>query len=107
MVVLDSHGVGSRSKRVPVVMLHGFPDNALSFYAVAPLLVARGHRVILPSLPGYDATSVSEDVADKSMERLAQDITVALGKLELGEGGFHLVGHVGLFLARSFPSPLS
>ena len=70
--VLDSGGV-HESEAEPVVMIHGFPDNALGFHAVAPLLTAAGHRVLLPSLPGYDATCVSEASTDKYVpSRLAR-----------------------------------
>jgi len=41
----------------PVVMLfHGWPYDIHSFVEVAPLLVARGYRVVIPYLRGYGST---------------------------------------------------
>src|SRR5437867_11272428 len=37
----------------PVILLHGFPDDARAWDAVAPPLVAAGHRVLVPYLRGY------------------------------------------------------
>jgi pimeloyl-ACP methyl ester carboxylesterase len=39
-----------------VVLLHGWPYDIHSFVDVAPLLAARGYRVIVPYLRGYGAT---------------------------------------------------
>jgi pimeloyl-ACP methyl ester carboxylesterase len=39
-----------------VVMLHGWPYDIHSFVEVAPLVAARGYRVIVPYLRGYGAT---------------------------------------------------
>ncbi|MFE5136637.1 alpha/beta fold hydrolase [Streptomyces fagopyri] len=40
----------------PVVLLHGWPYDIHSFVEVAPLLAARGHRVIVPYLRGHGTT---------------------------------------------------
>ena len=37
----------------PVLLLHGWPYDIHSFVDVAPLLAARGYRVIVPYLRGY------------------------------------------------------
>lgn len=43
----------------PVVMLfHGWPYDIHSFTEVAPLLVARGYRVVIPHLRGYGTTVI-------------------------------------------------
>ncbi len=41
------------SRGTPVVLLHGFPYDVHAFDDVAPLLAARGCRVIAPYLRGY------------------------------------------------------
>src|SRR5689334_11113330 len=41
----------------PVVLLHGFPYDIHSFEEVAPLLAARGYRVIVPYLRGHGTTT--------------------------------------------------
>lgn len=40
----------------PVILLHGWPYDIYSFAEVAPLLAARGFRVIVPFLRGYGGT---------------------------------------------------
>ena len=41
----------------PVILLHGWPYDIHAFAEVAPLLAAKGHRVIVPHLRGYGTTS--------------------------------------------------
>ncbi|WP_342251589.1 alpha/beta fold hydrolase [Sphingomonas sp. OTU376] len=40
----------------PVLLFHGWPYDINAFAEVAPLLAARGHRVIVPYLRGYGST---------------------------------------------------
>jgi pimeloyl-ACP methyl ester carboxylesterase len=40
----------------PVILLHGWPYDIHSFVDVAPILEARGYRVIVPYLRGYGST---------------------------------------------------
>jgi len=40
----------------PVLLLHGWPYDIHAFAEVAPLLAAKGHRVIVPQLRGYGPT---------------------------------------------------
>jgi pimeloyl-ACP methyl ester carboxylesterase len=40
----------------PVILLHGWPYDIQSYVEVAPLLAARGYRVIVPYLRGYGPT---------------------------------------------------
>src|SRR4051812_6201514 len=39
-----------------VILLHGWPYDIYSYVDVAPLLVAKGYRVIVPYLRGYGST---------------------------------------------------
>src|SRR3989442_4295939 len=41
---------------VPIVLLHGFPDDARAWDDVAPALAAAGYRVLVPYLRGYGPT---------------------------------------------------
>lgn len=47
---LHSKGDGSRA---PVLLLHGWPGSFLEFKDIIAPLVADGHDVVVPSLPGY------------------------------------------------------
>src|SRR3977135_769862 len=40
----------------PVILLHGWPYDIYSFVDVAPLLAAKGYRVLIPYLRGYGST---------------------------------------------------
>lgn len=41
----------------PILLLHGWPYDIHAFEAVAPLLAAKGHRVIVPHLRGHGTTT--------------------------------------------------
>jgi pimeloyl-ACP methyl ester carboxylesterase len=57
----------------PVVLLHGFPDDAHAWATVAPPLAARGHRVLAPYLRGYGPTRF----LDAGAARMAQQAAIA------------------------------
>jgi microsomal epoxide hydrolase len=38
---------------LPVMVIHGWPGGPIEFLDLIPLLVAAGHDVVIPSLPGY------------------------------------------------------
>src|SRR5205814_1692761 len=61
-----------REGGVPVVLLHGFPDDARAFDAVAPPLAAAGHRVLVPYLRGYGPTRF----LDPAEPRMAQQAAI-------------------------------
>ena len=62
-----------------VILLHGFPYDIHSFVDVAPLLAARGCRVIVPHLRGYGTTRF----LDAATPRTAQQSAVASDAIAL------------------------
>src|SRR5580704_5031853 len=60
----------------PVVLLHGWPYDIHSYVDVAPLLAAKGYRVIVPYLRGYGSTHF---LASATM-RNAQQSVVEIGR---------------------------
>ncbi len=42
----------SQGDGLPVILIHGWPGAAIEFLDVIPRLVAAGHDVVVPSLPG-------------------------------------------------------
>ncbi|GAA4141185.1 alpha/beta fold hydrolase [Leifsonia shinshuensis] len=78
----------------PVVLLHGHPRTGATWHRVAPLLVRRGYRVVVPDLRGYGRSTAPEprpDHAQASKRAMAEDV-VALMR-ELGHERFLLAGH--------------
>jgi pimeloyl-ACP methyl ester carboxylesterase len=63
----------------PVLLLHGWPYDINSFAEVAPLLAARGHRVIVPFLRGYGGTTFLSEKA----KRNGQQSALALDAIKL------------------------
>jgi pimeloyl-ACP methyl ester carboxylesterase len=62
-----------------VVLLHGWPYDIHSFVEVAPLLAARGYRVIVPYLRGYGGTRfLSSDTMRNGQPSVVAVDTVAL-----------------------------
>src|SRR5205807_10384904 len=58
---------------VPVVLLHGFPDDARAFDEVAPPMAAAGCRVLAPYLRGYGPTRF----IDPPEPRMARQAAIA------------------------------
>lgn len=74
-----------------VLALHGFPDTALTWRRVAPLLADAGWRVAAPYLRGYAPSGIPAD-GDYSVRALAAD-AVGLHELLNGDERTVLVGH--------------
>ena len=77
----------------PVILLHGWPYDIYSFVDVAPLLAAKGYRVIVPYLRGYGTTRfLSPDTVRNGQHSLfALDITNLMDALKIDKaviGGF-------------------
>ena len=54
-----------------VMLLHGFPYDIHSYVDVAPLLAAKGCRVIVPYLRGYGPTRFRDPATPRSGEQAA------------------------------------
>jgi pimeloyl-ACP methyl ester carboxylesterase len=69
----------------PVILLHGWPYDIHSFVDVAPLLTAKGYRVIVPFLRGYGATRFlsSETFRNGQPASLASDIVAMMDALKI------------------------
>src|SRR5690349_19327433 len=53
----------------PVILLHGFPDDAHAYDGVAPLLAKRGFRALVPYLRGYGPTRFRDPKAPRTAEQ--------------------------------------
>jgi pimeloyl-ACP methyl ester carboxylesterase len=68
-----------------VVLLHGWPYDINSFADVAPLLTAKGYRVIIPHLRGYGTTRFLSDstVRNGQQSVVAVDIIALMDALKI------------------------
>ena len=69
----------------PVVLLHGWPYDIHSYAEVAPLLAARGYRVIVPYLRGHGSTTfLSADTFRNAQQYVvARDVVALLDALHI------------------------
>jgi len=74
-IAYEAHG---NTGGTPVVLLHGFPDDARAFDDVAPALAAAGCRVLVPYLRGYGPTRF----LDSNEPRMAQQAAIGQDLLE-------------------------
>jgi pimeloyl-ACP methyl ester carboxylesterase len=92
----------------PVVLLHGWPYDIYAFVDVAPLLVARGHRLIIPYLRGYGATRfrAADTLRNGQPAALALDLVALLDALKIGRAtlaGFDWGARTADIVAALFP----
>lgn len=82
----EAHGAGGG---LPIVLLHGFPDDARAWDDVAPALAAAGHRVLVPYLRGYGPTRFLDAAAPRMAQQAAigQDLLDFMDALGLGSVG--------------------
>jgi pimeloyl-ACP methyl ester carboxylesterase len=61
---------------VPIVLLHGFPDDVHAYDEVVPPLAAAGHRVLVPYVRGYGRTRFRDSGTPRLAEQAAigQDV---------------------------------
>ena len=64
---------------LPVILLHGWPYDIHTYVDVAPILAAKGYRVIVPYLRGYGATRfLSHDAKRNGQQSALAADTIAL-----------------------------
>lgn len=69
----------------PVILLHGWPYDIHTYVDVAPLLAARGYRVIVPSLRGYGPTRFLSPGAARNGQQaaIAVDVIALMDALKI------------------------
>lgn len=82
---------GGPDQGVPVVMLHGFPQNRLEWDRVAPLLWAAGLRTIAVDQRGYSPGARPTEVSAYHIEECALDALAVAGAF--GYERAHLLAH--------------
>lgn len=96
----------------PVLLLHGFPDDARAWDGVVPPLVARGYRAIVPYLRGFGGTRFRDAAAPRMAEQAAigQDVIDLADALQLPRfavSGFDWGGRAAAVAAALHPQRVS
>src|SRR5512132_3730033 len=93
----------------PVVLLHGFPDDAHAWDGVAPPLAAQGCRVLAPYLRGYGPTRFLDAAAPRMAQQAAigqdlLDFLAALGIERAALAGYDWGGRAACIAAILAPA---
>jgi pimeloyl-ACP methyl ester carboxylesterase len=69
----------------PVILLHGWPYDIYSYAEVAPLLAAKGYRVIVPYLRGFGTTRFRSEATLRNGQQsvLAMDVIALMDALKI------------------------
>ena len=92
----------------PIVLLHGFPDDARAWDTVAPPLATPGYRVLVPYLRGYGPTRFLDPEAPRMAQQAAigqdlLDFMDALGLERVGLAGYDWGGRAACITAILAP----
>jgi len=93
----------------PIILLHGFPDDARAYDGVAPPLAADGYRVLVPYLRGYGPTRFLDPAAPRMAQQAAigqdlLDFADALGIQSAGLAGYDWGGRAACIAAILAPA---
>ena len=92
----------------PVILLHGWPYDIHSFVEVAPLLAAKGYRVIVPYLRGFGTTRFlsTETLRNGQQSVIATDVIALMDALKIKRaiiGGFDWGARTANIVAALWP----
>ena len=76
---------------IPVILLHGFPENWRCWIHQIPALVDAGCRVIVPDQRGYNLSDKPKGIKNYRLDELVKDIIGLIDALEYEK--VNLVGH--------------
>ena len=101
------HEAGPRDGQA-VLLLHGFPYDVHSYVDVAPLLAARGHRVIVPHLRGHGDTRFLDSKTPRSGQQAAigTDVLALMDALDVRRAvvaGYDWGGRAACIVAALWP----
>jgi pimeloyl-ACP methyl ester carboxylesterase len=93
----------------PIILLHGFPDDAHAYDRVAPPLAEAGHRALVPYLRGYGDTRFLDPGAPRMAQQAAigqdlLDFMDALGVQSAALAGYDWGGRAACIAAILAPA---
>ncbi|TWC76290.1 pimeloyl-ACP methyl ester carboxylesterase [Rhizobium sp. SJZ105] len=93
---------------LPVVLLHGFPYDVRAYDVVSEILIASGHRCIVPFLRGFGATRFLSESSPRSGEQaaLGADLLELLNALSIETailGGYDWGGRAACIVSALWP----
>ena len=91
-----------KGEGTPIIILHGLMGGLSNFEGVTAFFSENGYRVIIPELPIYGLP-----ILKTTVKNLALHVSKFMDFMELEEAiilGNSLGGHIGLLLAKLFPS---
>lgn len=96
----------------PVLLMHGFPYDVHAYAEVAPLLAARGCRVVVPYLRGYGPTAFVDAATPRSGQQaaLGADLLALLDALAIPRAvlaGYDWGGRAACVVAALWPERCS
>jgi pimeloyl-ACP methyl ester carboxylesterase len=77
-VELEVFEAGKQNAGKPIVLCHGFPENAFSWRFQIPELVKAGYHVIVPNQRGYGNSSCPTEITAYGIEHLTGDLVALL-----------------------------
>jgi pimeloyl-ACP methyl ester carboxylesterase len=92
----------------PVILMHGFPYDIHSYEEVAPLLAARGYRVIVPYFRGHGSTTFRSASTPRDVDQaaFALDILALMDALKIRRAvlaGYDWGSRTGDIIAALWP----
>lgn len=97
---------GEGARRLPVLLIHGWPGSFLEFERLIEPFVADGHDVVVPSLPGYAFSGRPDSpIGPRRTGAIFHALMISL----FGDARFLVQGgdwgcNVGAWLAHDFPA---
>jgi pimeloyl-ACP methyl ester carboxylesterase len=94
---------------IPVILLHGFPENWRCWIRQIPALVDAGCRVIVPDQRGYNLSDKPKGIKNYHIDKLTNDVLGLIDALEYEK--VNLVGHdwgaiISWIFASKYPERL-
>lgn len=89
-IAFEEYGAGNG---MPVILLHGWPDDVRTWDEIVPSLADAGYRVLVPWLRGFGPTRFRDPAVMRSGQLSALGRDVLEFAHALGIGQFALVGH--------------